>query len=279
MADKDKLKKEFEDKAEKLRNTKIKIDNNKKLKFYGLYKVATVGKYSEKNKLKAGFFDFQTKYKNEAWEKCSIYSPEEAMVEYIKFYCELTGEKMNIDLSQSKATKSIDEIALDVPEGLESQGIYSSTAKESKENLDKYLQTAPENEKKFQVLKDKIYSGDIIAEEILKEFEIENKMNLLEFRDNISQTILHISADAINFSAVESLIKLNYAQDLINEVDNIGMTPMHIAAVNFDVHIYDLLTTLNPNYKIKDNEGKTCKDYLKENEDVEIPKKYLREDE
>lgn len=279
MADKDKLKKEFEDKAEKLRNTKIKIDNNKKLKFYGLYKVATVGKYSEKNKLKAGFFDFQTKYKNEAWEKCSIYSPEEAMVEYIKFYCELTGEKMNIDLSQSKAAKSIDEIALDVPEGLESQGIYSSTAKESKENLDKYLQTAPENEKKFQVLKDKIYSGDIITEEILKEFEIENKMNLLEFRDNISQTILHISVDAINFSAVESLIKLNYAQDLINEADNIGMTPMHIAAINFDMHIYDLLTTLNPNYKIKDNEGKTCKDYLKENEDAEIPKKYLREEE
>jgi acyl-CoA-binding protein len=279
MADKDKLKKEFEDVAEKLRNTKIKIDNNKKLKFYGLYKVATVGKYSEKNKLKAGFFDFQTKYKNEAWEKCSIYSQEEAMIEYIKFYCELTGEKMNIDLSQSKTAKSIDEISLDVPEGLESQGIYSSTAKESKEKLDKFLQTAPENEKKFQVLKDKIYSGDLITEEIIKEFEVENKMNLLEFRDNINQTVLHISVDAVNFSAVESLIKLNYAQDLINEVDNIGMTPMHIAAVNFDVHIYDLLTTLNPNYKIKDNEGKTCKDYLKENEDVEIPKKYLREDE
>ena len=279
MADKDKLKKEFEDVAEKLRNTKVKIDNNKKLKFYGLYKVATVGKYSEKNKLKAGFFDFQTKYKNEAWEKCSIYSPEEAMIEYIKFYCELTGEKINLDLSQTKTTKSIDEIALDVPEGLESQGIYSSTAKESKEQLDKFLQTAPENIKKFQVLKDKIYSGDLITEDIIKEFEKENKMNLLEFRDNINQTVLHISADAVNFSAVDSLIKLNYAQDLINETDNIGMTPMHIAAVNFDVHIYDLLTTLKPNYKIKDNEGKTCKDYLKENEDVEIPKKYLREDE
>ena len=137
--DKDELKKEFEDKAEKLRNTKIKIDNNKKLKFYGLYKVATVGKYSEKNKLKAGFFDFQTKYKNEAWEKCSIYSQEEAMIEYIKFYCEVTGEKMNLDLAKSKTAKSIDETTLDVPEGLESQGIYSSTAKESKEKLDNYL--------------------------------------------------------------------------------------------------------------------------------------------
>ena len=277
--DKDKLKKEFEDKAEKLRNTKIKIDNNKKLKFYGLYKVATVGKYSEKNKLKAGFFDFQTKYKNEAWEKCSIYSPEEAMIEYIKFYCELTGEKMNIDLTQSKTTKSVSDLVLDVPEGLESQGIYSSTAKESKENLEKFLKSAPENEKKFQTLKDKIYGGDLITEDILKEFEMQNKMNLLEFRDNINQTVLHIAVDAINFSAVESLVKLNYAQDLINEVDNIGMTPMHIAAVNFDVHLYDLLTTLNPNYKIKDNEGKTCKDYLKENEDAEIPKKYLREEE
>ena len=277
--DKDKLKKEFEDKAEKLRNTKIKIDNNKKLKFYGLYKVATVGKYSEKNKLKAGFFDFQTKYKNEAWEKCSIYSPEEAMIEYIKFYCELTGEKMNIDLTQSKTTKSISDLVLDVPEGLESQGIYSSTAKESKENLEKFLKSAPENEKKFQTLKDKIYGGDLITEDVLKEFEMQNKMNLLEFRDNINQTVLHIAVDAINFSAVESLVKLNYAQDLINEVDNIGMTPMHIAAVNFDVHLYDLLTTLNPNYKIKDNEGKTCKDYLKENEDAETPKKYLREEE
>ena len=277
--DKDKLKKEFENKAEKLRNTKIKIDNNKKLKFYGLYKVATVGKYSEKNKLKAGFFDFQTKYKNEAWEKCSIYSPEEAMIEYIKFYCELTGEKMNIDLTQSKTTKSVSDLVLDVPEGLESQGIYSSTAKESKENLEKFLKSAPENEKKFQTLKDKIYGGDLITEDVLKEFEMQNKMNLLEFRDNINQTVLHIAVDAINFSAVESLVKLNYAQDLINEVDNIGMTPMHIAAVNFDVHLYDLLTTLNPNYKIKDNEGKTCKDYLKENEDAEIPKKYLREEE
>ena len=201
------------------------------------------------------------------------------MIEYIKFYCELTGEKMNIDLTKSKTSKSIAEISLDIPEGLESQGIYSSTAKESKENLQNFLKTAPENEKKFQVLKDKIYGGDLITEDILKEFEIENKMNLLEFRDNINQTVLHISVDAINFSAVESLVKLNYAQDLINEVDNIGMSPMHIAEVNFDVHIYDLLTTLKPNYKIKDNEGKTCKDYLKENEDVEIPKKYLRDEE
>ena len=279
MLDKDKLKKEFEDKAEKLRTTKMKLDNNQKLKFYGLYKVVTAGKYSEKNKLKSGFFDFSTKYKNEAWEKCSVYSEEEAMVQYIKYYCELTGEKLPEFLSETKTSKNIDEIALNVPEGLDSQGLYSSTAKQGQDDVKQFLENvASENEKKFQTLKEKIYNGDLITEEILKEFEKENQMNLLNFKDNIGQSVLHIAVDAMNFSAVDSLIKINYAKDLINEVDNVGMSPMHIAAVNFDLHIYDLLTQINPNYNIKDNEGKTCKDYLKENEDVEVPKKYLRDE-
>jgi acyl-CoA-binding protein len=279
MIDKEKLKKLFEEKSEKLRTTNIKTDNNQKLKFYGLYKVATVGKYSEKNKLKAGFFDFSTKYKNEAWEKCSVFSQEEAMIEYLKFYSEITGEKLNLDFNISTSTKkTISDIAFDVPIGLESQGTYSSTAKETKQNLDNYLKTAPEDIKKFQTLKDKIYGGDFITENILKEFEMNNKMNLLQFRDDINQTLLHIAVDAINFSCVDTLIKVGYAQDLINEKDNIGMTPLHIGAINFDLHIYELLTSLNPNYNIKDNEGKTCKDYLKENEDAEIPKKYLRDE-
>ena len=279
MIDKDKLKKLFEEKSEKLKTTNVKTDNNQKLKFYGLYKVATVGKYSEKNKLKAGFFDFTTKYKNEAWEKCSVFSQEEAMIEYLKFYSEITGEKLNLDFNISTSNKkTIDDIAFDVPIGLESQGTYSSTAKETKQNLDNYLKTASEDIKKFQTLKDKIYGGDLITENILKEFEMNNKMNLLQFRDDINQTILHIAVDAINFSCVDTLIKVGYAQDLINEKDNIGMTPLHIGAINFDLHIYELLTSLNPNYNIKDNEGKTCKDYLKENEDAEIPKKYLRDE-
>ena len=276
MIDKEKLKKLFEEKSEKLRTTNIKTDNNQKLKFYGLYKVATVGKYSEKNKLKAGFFDFTTKYKNEAWEKCSVFSQEEAMIEYLKFYSEVTGENLNLDFKTTTSTKTISDIAFDVPIGLESQGTYSSTAKETKKDLENYLKTASENIKKFQVLKDQIYNGDLITENILKEFEINNKMNLLEFRDDIHQSILHIAVDAINFSCVDTLIKLGYAQDLINETDNAGMTPLHIGAINFDLHIYELLTSLNPNYNIKDSEGKTCKDYLKENEDAEIPKKFLR---
>jgi ankyrin repeat protein len=195
------------------------------------------------------------------------------MIEYIKYYCELTGEKFEMNFSKPKI--SIDELNLDIPD-LESQSLYSSNAKESLLEKEKFLEKASEEEKKFQNLKDDIYQGELITEEILKKFENDNKINLLSFRDTIGQSILHVAVDAISFSAVDSLIKMNYAKELIDVCDDVGMTPMHIAAINFDLHIYDLLIQLGPNKNIKDKEGKTCIDYLRENDDVEVPKKYLR---
>ena len=283
------IKKLFEEKASLLRsNTQLKLNSTQKLKFYGLYKVATTGKFSEENKLKAGFFDFETKYKNEAWEKCSIYSQEEAMLLYINFYNELTGEKKieisNIENNNNSIKNienkkiSLDNIILNIPENFESQSLYSSTSKRTQEELKNFMEKQSEEIKKFQLLKDEFYQGEMFTEEKLKEFENKNKINLLTFRDTLKQTVLHVAVDAINFSAVDSIIKMNYAQELIDVQDNVGMTPLHIAAINFDVHIYDLLVLQKPDLKIRDNEGKTCIDYLKENEDVQVPKKYLRED-
>jgi acyl-CoA-binding protein len=56
------LEEEFQNICDKMKNLDIKIDNETKLKFYGFYKVATVGKF-DKDKNKAGFFDFTEKYK------------------------------------------------------------------------------------------------------------------------------------------------------------------------------------------------------------------------
>ena len=282
------IKKLFNEKASLLRsNTQLKLNSTQKLKFYGLYKVATTGKFSEENKLKAGFFDFETKYKNEAWEKCSIYSQEEAMLLYINYYNELTGEK-KIEISNNENNNensienkkiSLDNIVLNIPENFESQSLYSSTSKRTQEEMKNFMEKQSEEIKKFQLLKDEFYQGEMFTEDKLKEFENNNKINLLTFRDTLEQTVLHCAVDAINFSAVDSIIKMNYAQELIDVQDNVGMTPLHIAAINFDVHIYDLLVLQKPDLKIKDKEGKTCIDYLKENEDVEVPKKYFREDE
>ena len=47
------------------------------------------------------------------------------------------------------------------------------------------------------------------------------------------------------------------------------MTPMHIAAINFDYEIFNMLSSLNPDLTLKDLEDKTAADYLRENEEIE----------
>jgi len=73
----------------------------------------------------------------------------------------------------------------------------------------------------------------------------------------------------MNFSAIKSLVELEIAEKLINTVDNFKMSPMHIAAINFDVEIFQQLSQLKPNLELKDNEGKTCLDYIRENDDID----------
>ncbi len=90
----------------------------------------------------------------------------------------------------------------------------------------------------------------------------------MNYRDNTGQSILHIVVDAMNVSALGALVELGLASSFINTADNFNMTPMHIGAINFDYEIFGILKTLNADISIKDSEGKTPIDYLKENDDI-----------
>ena len=72
----------------------------------------------------------------------------------------------------------------------------------------------------------------------------------------------------MNSSALSALVDIGIAKDEINSVDKFNMTPMHIAAINFDYEIFNVLRILQPDMSIKDSEGKTSIDYLKENDDI-----------
>lgn len=91
----------------------------------------------------------------------------------------------------------------------------------------------------------------------------------MQIKDETGQSILHVAVDAMNSSAVKSLVDLNIADKLINSTDDYKMTPMHIAAINFDVEIFTTLVSLKPDNQLKDNSDKTFLDYLKENEDID----------
>lgn len=161
----------FNSKAEKMKNSELKLDNDTKLKFYGLFKVATVGKFAENNKKQPGFFDFAEKYKSQAWEKCSNLSKIEAMIEYIKLYNKVTGEK-DEDFLQGCDSNSfnVNFEELDIPEDYEGNFIYSSNAKQAKKEISDYLMNSSDNEKNFYSIKEKIYNGDNITQELLREF-------------------------------------------------------------------------------------------------------------
>ena len=75
--------------------------------------------------------------------------------------------------------------------------------------------------------------------------------------------------DSGNVSAVKSLNELGLINKLINIQDNHFMTPMHIASINYEKEIFDILITFNPDKSLKDEEEKTYIDYLEENDDVD----------
>ncbi len=182
--DEDKINKIFLEVSNKIKTAppkKIKLNNNQKLKFYGLYKVATIGKLTDENRPKPGFFDFETKYKNEAWEKCSVYSQIEAKIEYITYYCEVYEQKIDLDL---KETPKLNLVEFNFPD-FGSSSMYSTNAGEHKKEMDEFLKNANDAQKAFQKLKDDIYSGEIFTDEILSNFELDNKNKI---QNNIEQS-------------------------------------------------------------------------------------------
>ncbi len=65
-----------------------------------------------------------------------------------------------------------------------------------------------------------------------------------------------------------ALHEMDLISPFINTPDKFNMTPVHIAAINFDYEIFNLLKSLSPDMSIRDSEGKTPIDYLRENDDI-----------
>ena len=77
---------------------------------------------------------------------------------------------------------------------------------------------------------------------------------------------MHSAADTKNYSAVATLVSLNIAQKLIDIQDEYGMTPLHIACINYNLECLELLFSINPNIQIKDASDLTALEYLEDNE-------------
>lgn len=111
------------------------------------------------------------------------------MIEYIKFYNSVTGEKdedFNFDQTSEDKLK-LDFKDIDIPEDYEGSSFFSSTAKQAKKEISDYLLGASDNEKLFFTIREKIYNGDVITPEYLTNYE---KTNNFDCKSNLSDMIL-----------------------------------------------------------------------------------------
>jgi len=83
------------------------------------------------------------------------------------------------------------------------------------------------------------------------------------------QTLTHVAVDSGNISSVKAFEELGLIKQHINIADSFKMTPMHIAAINFNLEIFKILLSYSPNNELRDDNGKTFVDYLHENEDLD----------
>ena len=65
--------------------------NEQKLKWYGLYKQATVGTCSENGGSRPGMFSIQARAKWDAWNALDDMTTEQAEQEYVKYTTEVFG--------------------------------------------------------------------------------------------------------------------------------------------------------------------------------------------
>ena len=92
------------------------------------------------------------------------------MIEYVKLYNKVTGTPDEDILSGKEDKLNIQFDDVDIPEDYEGSFFYSSNAKQVKQEIKDYLLNASENENLFFLLREKIYNGDVLSPEILKQF-------------------------------------------------------------------------------------------------------------
>lgn len=116
---------------------------------------------------------------SQAWEKCSNLTKEQAMIDYIALYYKVSGEPLESeDLKEFENLNLEDDLdfSFDIPADYESSTFFSTNAKIQMDEIKEYKKNLNQEQKLFEALKEKLYSGDIITDKFLLDYQ--NKNNL-----------------------------------------------------------------------------------------------------
>lgn len=219
--------KTFDKAANHLQSLASELSAAELLKFYALYKQATVGPC---NTSKPKWYQIQAKEKWEAWNSLNEMSSEDAMNCYIE-------ELAKLDPDWEDAAQSA------------SGGGWVAISRLI--NTDEEIS---DNDKTFL---DWVKDGQ---EEKVREL-LRNEPELVNLRDEEGLLPIHWAADRGHLRIVEELV--NKGRDNVNSQDEDGQTPLHYAASCGHTDVVEYLVSVGAR-SIKDNNGMTPKDVAEE---------------
>jgi len=208
------------------------IDNDTQLKFYGYYKIITVGDCNTK---RPGMFDFVGKAKWDSWNSMNGMSKEEAMKKYVDLVIEKTGWDMN------KTYEFSDEDNNNSNNGL-SMGNAVSTLEDEFGN-DNLIEDNANNEIFFLSSEGNI---DKVKEIIIQQPDLINK------KDENGLSLLHWACDRGQMNMVQWLIEQGIN---INEKDNDGETPLSYSLLCENYEIAKYLIEKGADTTLTNNDG------------------------
>ncbi|KAG4086376.1 acyl CoA binding protein-domain-containing protein [Neocallimastix lanati (nom. inval.)] len=206
------------------------IDSDTQLKFYGYYKIITVGNCDTK---RPGMFDFVNRAKWDSWNSMNGMTKEEAMKNYIDLVIEKTGWDINKIPEEENRENSKSGISM---------GNAVSTLKDETGN-DNLIEDNESNEIFFLSSEGNI---EKVKELILKQ------PNLINKKDENGLSLLHWACDRGQMNMIQFLIDQGIN---INEKDNEGETPLSYSLLceNYDISKY--LISNGADITLTNNEG------------------------
>ena len=210
-----------------------------KLVLYGLYKQACLGNRPDSSILKVpSRLHVVERAKYDAWGKCINMSKEEAMIRYIDAVQQLRQPKMSMSQAEMDALDNADIVYSDDESEI-------STDEETDMN---------ENKSKVNS-KDEAMSGLGLQPStlILSSADAETSASNSKYP-------IHQAASEGNIQLIKSFIESSSSSslDLINEQDEEGQTPLHLAADRGYLDVVSFLIENGANVNAIDNDGFTA---------------------
>lgn len=251
FADSEDIEANFNRAADFLQHLVNKLDSNKLLQFYGLYKQATVGRCDV---AKPGIFNMQARAKWTAWKDLGDMSKETAMIAYVSALSDIEPDWNAVSPSATSNAKKAGWVSVSRPR-IDDDDVL------------------PPNEKK---LIDHVKEGNL--DEILSLFgsalgidSAEGRtelVGLLNKRDESGLAAIHWAADRGHASILDLL--LTHGAD-VNSIDgDCGQTALHYAVSCGHIESVRVLLKHGADRSIRDSDETSCLDIAKESDDNEI---------